>query len=403
MKILMVHDVGSLVGGAELSLLHIRREMEQRGHEIRMLTADSPSPDPGFSDYTFHSGDATRAGKFFHHLYNRSAARAVRGAIADFRPHVIHACTVTRVSPAGVRAMRPIPTVMDLRDYGLVYPNLHTVLPRAEFCGFGDEACCCRHAGYLRYYFERVRVGLHRRNFPYISAFIVNSGYLERIAEQLEMTPAINLGNPVDVPTGEDYNPVRLPGTILFAGRLEPEKGILELLDSFELVLREQPGARLLIAGEGSLRSRIESRVRSRGLATSVAILGHLDQQKLLDWYRQVQLVAVPSLWPEPFGLVGPEAMSLGVPVVASGTGGMRDWLEDGHNGLIADPRDAAAFAAALLRLLKDEALYEELSLNARLSTRRFQTSKYMDRLEQVYLDAVAASSSARSRAMSKA
>ena len=65
-------------------------------------------------------------------------------------------------------------------------------------------------------------------------------------------------------------------------------------------------------------------------------------------------MVAIPSLWPEPFGLVGIETLAQGRPVIASATGGIGDWLEDGVGGLLVTPGDARALAAALDELLAD-------------------------------------------------
>jgi len=398
MKILMVHDVGALTGGAEYSLLNIRQELVKRGHSVKMVTGDSPTPEPGFSDYTFVSGDSSVFGKLINYTYNRSAKKTLRAVIREFQPDLIHACTVTGVSFAGVREMRSIPTVLDLRDYGLLYPNLHNILPREEFCGHGDEACCRQHAGFWRYYFERIRVGLHRRNFKNISAFIANSEYMMNIAERMEMTPVYNLNNPVDMSPRDSSGKVRVWDSVLFAGRLEPEKGLFQLLDSFKLVLKKIPEAILLIAGEGCLENEIAARIKDRGLTNSVELLGLINKQQLAEWYGRVRVVAVPSLWPEPFGLVGPEAMAFGVPVVASGTGGITDWLEDGRNGLIANPLDKEAFAAAIVRLLEDEILYQSLSRNALQTAERFQIDKYIDSLEKLYLEAIEEKSRSRPR-----
>lgn len=389
MKILIIHDVGALVGGAEYSLANIRRDLMQRGHDVRVVTGDRPSPEPGFSDYIFASRDASVPGKFLHYLYNSSAKQTISAAIGDFRPDVIHAGTVTRISPAGVKAMKGTPTVMDLRDYGLMYPDLHKYLPREEYCGYGDGSCCPRHVGYLRYYFDLVRIYLHRRRFGQISAFIVNSEYVKKLAELMGMKPAVVINSPVDPIPEEPQREAGTRNSILYAGRLEPEKGVLQLLDSFELVRESIPDAVLLMAGEGSLSDELRSRIADRGLSESVEMLGFLRREELQRWYSRIRVAVVPSLWPEPFGLVGPEAMAFGVPVVASGRGGTKDWLHDGENGLIADPGDARDLASAITRLLQDDVLYQDLVRNAVESVRRFRLQGYIDKLEEVYREAI--------------
>ena len=394
----MIHDIGALVGGAEHSLYNIRRELVRRGHEVRAVTGDRPRPQPGFSDYTFSSRDATVPGKLVHYLYNHSAKTTISFAIRDFRPEVIHAGTVTKISPAGVKAMKGTPTIMDLRDYGLMYPALHKYLPKDEFCRYGDDACCPLHAGYFRYYFELLRIYLHRKRFDQIAAFVADSEHMKRLAGQLGMKPAIVLNSPLETIPEQLPGVPKLPDSILYAGRLEPEKGVLELVNSFELVRKSLPDAKLLIAGSGSLSDEIDSLIMDRGLCGSVTLLGHINRQELQQWYVKTRIVAIPSLWPEPFGRVGPEAMAFGVPVVASGRGGMTDWLNDGQNGIIADPSDVKNLAASLVRLLQDETLYQLMSENARQSVHRFRVENYVDELEALYRGAAASSKRLRSR-----
>ena len=398
MKVLMIHDIGALIGGAEYSLLNIRRELSRRGHEVMMVTSDRPEPDSGISDYTFSSRDATVPGKLIHYLYNHSAKATIAYAIQAFQPQIIHVCTVTKVSPAGLKAARGTPTVMDVRDFSLMFPLLHKVLPKGDYCGLSDDSCCPQHAGYLRYYYDLLRVHLQRRRFDQISAFIVNSEYMKQIAEQLGMKPAVVLNSPIENIPEQLPKVQELGDSILYAGRLEPEKGILELLAGFEIVLKSLPDAKMLLAGDGVLKTELESYIQERMLGESVQMLGMLDKQDLQHLYSKVRAVAIPSLWPEPFGRVGPEAMAYGVPVIASGRGGMSDWLRDGENGLIVNPADTKGLADAMVRLLRDQALHKHLSQNARTSVSRFSVASYVDDLETLYRDVTANSKFLRSR-----
>lgn len=385
----MVNDIGARCGGAEVVIQRTKKELERRGHQVRLLTGDMPPIQPGFSDYSFHSADATKAGKFLFHLYNPWARKSVTRAIAQFQPDIINLHIVTRFSPAGIKACLRIPTIMTIHYLGLFYPRLHKAVPRSTYCGREDKACCRKHAGVPRYYFELFRSYLHIRNFKQMSAIIVPSEYVKTIVEALGYGTAQNLGCPIDFDTNEIQEQNRLEGSILFAGRLEPEKEIIRLFDSFVLVHQKNPAAKLYIAGEGSLRSKLMNLIHEKELDESVELLGMLNKSELNAWYRKTKVVAVPSVLPEPFPLAGPEAMSFGVPVVASGAGGISEWLEHDYNGLVANPVDKEAFAEAILRLLEDEALYHRLSKNARLTAKRFQTEIYVNKLEELYEEAL--------------
>ena len=152
---------------------------------------------------------------------------------------------------------------------------------------------------------------------------------------------------------------------VLFAGRLEYEKGVQTLIDAVPHLDRSAPGARLVIAGTGSHRGELEARVRARRLGRRVRFEGFVGEERLRGLYAAADVVVVPSLY-EPFGLVAVEAMACGTPVVASDTGGLREIVEHGVTGLRFASGNARSLAAAVRRVLLDRELAERLSANAR-------------------------------------
>jgi glycogen(starch) synthase len=157
------------------------------------------------------------------------------------------------------------------------------------------------------------------------------------------------------IPSGVDVPPfVREeaePPEVLFAGRLSPEKGIVELVEAAN-------GMNLVVAGDGPLRDRVPG---ARGFVPHHA-LGPL--------YERAAVVACPS-HREGFGVVCAEAMAYGRPVVASAVGGLLDLVVDGETGVLVPPRDVPALRAALERLLRDRPLRRRLGEAARERIRR--------------------------------
>jgi glycosyltransferase involved in cell wall biosynthesis len=157
------------------------------------------------------------------------------------------------------------------------------------------------------------------------------------------------------IPSGVDVPPfVREeaePPEVLFAGRLSPEKGIVELVEAAS-------GMNLVVAGDGPLRDRVPG---ARGFVPHHA-LGPL--------YERAAVVACPS-HREGFGVVCAEAMAYGRPVVASAVGGLLDLVVDGETGVLVPPRDVGALRSALQRLLADRALRRRLGEAARERIRR--------------------------------
>jgi glycosyltransferase involved in cell wall biosynthesis len=137
--------------------------------------------------------------------------------------------------------------------------------------------------------------------------------------------------------------------TVLYAGRLTSEKGITHLIHALASISGEW---RLLVAGDGPEREPGEALARQLGVTDRIEFLGWLDNQELAKRYQQCTLVAFPSLWPEPFGRVGPEAFVHGKPVVAYATGGIPDWLIDGETGYLVAPGNIAQFSQRLQQLL---------------------------------------------------
>ena len=160
------------------------------------------------------------------------------------------------------------------------------------------------------------------------------------------------------------------PPEILFAGRLSPEKGILELVEAAR-------GLPLVVAGDGPLRDRVPG------------ALGFVPRERLRELYRRAAVVACPSRR-EGFGVVCAEAMAHGRPVVASAVGGLLDIVVDGETGLLVPPRDVPALRAALERLLADAALRQRLGAAGRERARReFSPDRVTEMTLAAYRDAL--------------
>jgi glycosyltransferase involved in cell wall biosynthesis len=169
---------------------------------------------------------------------------------------------------------------------------------------------------------------------------------------------------------------------VLFLGRMTPLKGADVLLDACAVAARHLGRTiHLVLAGEGPLRSALD---RGRP-GVSVDLPGWVDARRRSELLGAALIAAVPSRWPEPFGLVGLEAFAAGVPAVAFDVGGIATWLQDGINGRLADPSGgAAAFGAALAAILSDPAERERLARGARDTASRFDVDRHTQALEHV-------------------
>ena len=140
--------------------------------------------------------------------------------------------------------------------------------------------------------------------------------------------------------------------------RLEPEKGHPTLLEAWPAVLRAVPDAYLLIVGEGSRRDALEAQARELRIAHRVVFTGRRDDVPAVT--AALDVAVLPS-YREAQGMVILEAMALSRPVVASNVGGIPEMIEDGVTGLLVPPRDPAALATAIGKLLTNHPLADML------------------------------------------
>jgi glycosyltransferase involved in cell wall biosynthesis len=191
----------------------------------------------------------------------------------------------------------------------------------------------------------------------------------------------------------ERYVPRSAEGAwrILFSGRFDQLKGgglLLEALPSVSARLGAP--VEVTMAGDGPARAEWEAladRVRRQSASVRIRFTGWVGKAEIGQLLRGNDLVVVPSVWPEPFGLVGPEAGLQGVPAVAFAVGGVRDWLSDGVNGYLApgNPPTGAGLADAMVRCLSDNAGYAKLRRGAVDLARRFNREDHLRRLINVF------------------
>lgn len=183
--------------------------------------------------------------------------------------------------------------------------------------------------------------------------------------------------------------PASLTGdpVVLFSGRVVPGKGL-------HLLLRALSGLaisfRLIVDGAGPTLESAKGLALRLGLKEKVEFVGWAPPQEHRAYYRQASVVAVPSLWPEPFSLVGIEAMSYAKPVVAFAVGGIPEWLEDGVTGFLIHPGDLTGMAEKIDFLLQNPSVARQMGQEGRQQAeQRFTSRQYVPKLLEIYQQAI--------------
>lgn len=389
MRILQVARYGSVKGGTESYVAALCDGLRAAGHEVALayrFDADASRPEVAggvqIAAITSRTADASPV-----------EAAEVRRAVEGFAPDLVHVHNAEAAWLPGFAA-RLAPVVSAVHDHRLDCPagtrywaawsRACDVKPGAGCLGYNLAAHCgsLRANATLEPYRRWKRLHAAARRGPQIQVF---SEFMRDALQRVGVEAPVAV-TPYPCPPLPSPAAIRIddPRPIVFAhGRATKEKGFDLLLDAMSSVATP---AQLVVAGAGHHLDALRRAARSAPARHRVRFLGWTDRATLHAWLQAAAVAAVPSAWPEPFGIAGLEAMHAAKPVVATAIGGIGEWLADGETGFAVAPRDAAGFGRALDRLLADPALRERLGAAGRARIERdFTLERHVAALLEIY------------------
>lgn len=391
MRILFANDGVGDAGGVQNYLASVMPALAARGHAVALLHLDpvrpgEPSPAPAG---TPHFGMA-----------ERGTDAAVADALA-WAPDVAFIHNMRPLEVDGALIDGGVPAVKFMHGYfgtcisGLKSHQWPSVVP----CGKPLGASCfpvyaARKCGRMRpgYVVQGWRWANEQNDlFDEYAAIVTASRHMRdeyvRNGAPADRVHAIPL-----FPTiGGERADVPAEFRVLFLGRMTAMKGgdvlIRAVADASEATGTRIP---LTMAGDGPQRAAWE-RLAQR-LEVDATVVGWVDDARRAELFRAASVLAVPSVWPEPFGLVGLEAGVFGVPSIAFDVGGIDDWLTDGVNGWLVpgDPPSADDLAAALARAARAPDAVAAMRPAAREVAERMSLERHVDAVERVLASAAA-------------
>ena len=404
-----------VMGGAEISIRLLAEALSGEGVEVHLLTPSfsgsrGPEKMGGFTAYyylfPFRSAIRRHAivGNPFFYLWSyRAVSRYVERVGLD----LVHAQNKYS-TPGSVLAAR--------RSHIPVFVTIRDTLPLCEFavctlrgetrigvdCGFLKLLKCTREFQEL-YDLEGSRLSKALRWLPLAFYARINSRslryslgkvdqivavsnglkelYVESGFEAAKIAVVPNIIAPLAQPKAEDLAELEAlrrrlnlrsgDKVVLYVGRLSWGKGVHLLVEAMGRVLAKVRGVKLIVVGGGILEPVLKETAISQGSEDSILFLGHVGHEVVLRLYCLADLVASPSIWPEPLSRVHLEAMAAGKPIVASKIGGNLETVIDGKTGLLVAPGDVDALAESIVYLLENPEAASELGKRGMREARR--------------------------------
>jgi glycosyltransferase involved in cell wall biosynthesis len=384
-RILFVNETCGYLGGVEQNIASTVKGLSGLGMECFLAYGLETGKEPAayrqlFSDSSLCTEiagrDDTAPGNTFEEI------------LEQFRPEVIY---LHKISSARfcIPYIGKIRVIRMIHDHDLCCPRHHKYF-------FHSEKVCEKSMGFRCYLdlgflakepgkkipkFSSIQEKFRELTLHFdLDALLVGSNFMMK-----ELLSNGFLGNIVHIvpplvpfQAPKDLTLTRDP-EILFVGQLIKGKGVDLLLKSLSSL---SIPFHATIIGTGNAQEGLLKLCYELGLHNRVTFKGWIPNEEIGKYYAQSRVVVVPSRWPEPFGMIGLEAMHYGRPVVAFGVGGIPDWLTNGKTGLLVGEQNLPAMTKALERILTDWDLASEMSRNAMIAVEeRFAFSDYLQNI----------------------
>lgn len=346
-------------------------ELVRRGHRVCVITTRRKG-EPALEQWegvTIHRVFTAKAYGFYQGLPSMATVRAI---FEREKPDLVHHHYVGFMMRQVCRVAESL-QLRQVSTYHFSAEVLTQPLPMRPFRGL----------------IRRLMVDFNNR-FDLVIA--PSQNLAQQISRDGVRTPVRYISNPVVFGDSAGVAPAeRTPGfTVLYAGRLGPEKNIGYLLKAFAVLRKSVPQAILWIAGRGPQGPSLQSLCRQLGLADSVKFLGFLEHPTLARYYAACDVFVLPSLV-ETQGLVVMEAMWFGRPVIVTkAIVSAEELVEQGVNGYIVDPDSVADLSQRLGILAEDPALRAEQGEAGRLRANAYRPELVVGVLESAYRDLLA-------------
>lgn len=395
MRILLVNKFHYLRGGSEKYYFELARLLKSKGHTVGFFSMkheeNITTGDPEYfvEEIDLNTGSKLKA---LDVIYSQENKRLMAKALEEFKPDIVHINNFQRqLSASIIDAIKEknIPIVMTAHDLNPICPA-SIMLYNGEVCDDcitkGYSQCIkkkCVKGSTLKStlgVMEKKYYDIHKV-FRKIDCIISPSEFIKNqlVNGKLKYNEIVTLHNFVNESERNEYV---LGDYAFYLGRLSKEKGILNLIEA----IGDIPDAKLLIAGDGPERERIEAYISEHKLDGRITILGYQNQDSIHKYITNSRFVVIPSICNEncPYSVL--EAMEIGKPIVASRIGGIPELIADGENGYLYKADDINELKEKLTLLLDDDEKVNSFAQKSReLYESYYSPDSYYNELIKIY------------------
>lgn len=306
----------------------------------------------------------------------------IRRVLEDFKPDIIHNQTCGPLALAIFRyaKKRNIPIVMTDHTYP---DNLTQQVKLPKFAKKPINAA-------MNAYFMSF---LRRSEYATLPTKQAITDLLPKNHHSFKV-PVEALSNGIDLshftkgPASEEiYKKYAIPKNvpiILYVGRIDPEKSLDILVNSFKKLIKEAPKAHLVMVGDGTAREKLEKMIKRKKLDSQTHFIGRVIGDDLSQIYRTGTVFVITSKT-ETQSIVLMEAMASGLPAIAVNAGAVTELVKDGENGFIFEPNDTAGIASGINTIISNKELREKMSKNALKMIAKHDINYTLSRFEKIY------------------
>lgn len=362
MKVLMVTDFSTVVGGAEIYIAQLKRLLQREGVTVKSFYVED-HVDIKLNKYILKVK--------YKFLVQAQLEKKLSEKIEEFKPDIIHLHNIQTYPHTIFSVVKDIElpcfqTIHDLYQFNIDYREKKPIGSQVK---------------------GKIYEYLRKRQIETVSHFLTYSEFVTK-----NLTAHIPASSVTTIPypyksekrARKNLNFMERPREILYIGRIEPEKGVEFLIDSF-LSLKILENYKLLIVGTGSREKFIKKKVEKHD---RVHYLGYSSEPE--KYFRKSRILVVPSVWEEPFGIVGLEGFDNGIAVIASDVGGIPEWCIHGETGLLFKAHDRENLTKRLKESITDpSSTMDRIEKAYHLLQDKFSPQNHVERHIQLYKEAM--------------